>query len=389
MVKKYGVVLALLAVGISWLVAGNVVQRTGGFASLSSNAALAAWREDEDFYYYFTGRGWIQWGRVLYENGYAEYPTLGLMYVNWPKFVVGDFSAYQWWLRLSNLVLYVAAGWLTWRLASGWAPASAWWAWLLPSALYFSLNVFDIFPVCLVLASLYLVRQQHFRSGWFVYGLAIMAKVYPVALLPLYWWLTTPAAAGPRRLWPYPLYALAAVVGLTLGTIASGGLPAAVVLYGMQVTRAAEPGSLLFSLLTLWPALPAYRPALHALFHLLQLFIPLWWLVRTWLARNLSMANHLTLAALSLLGLTLFNPFYSSQWWLWALPFVVFILPRRQWWLLVCYDALVYLQLPIAFQLFGWSSSAFTAVVLVRSGVLAFTMAVLWRQLPKRWWVLL
>ena len=390
MSKDYHVVGCLALLALTLFVLGKFTQP--GFNSvltLEKGGRLALVLEDEDFLTYFSGQSWVFRQQTLYENGYAEYPPLGLMYINWSRFVTSDFSTYANFLRLSNILFFVLAGWLTWRLGSLVNPQApvAWWLWLLPSAFYFSLNYFDIFPVTLVLASLYFILRGHSRLGWFIYGLSIMAKFYPIFLLPLYIALTS---RRPGQLKNDFIYALAAVLGLNIGAALSGGWAAVIMPLGVQLSRTAEPGSMLYLLFAVWPTLVDWRLIYHSLIQIGQLFLPMIWLW-TNIIKNikLSLKTQLILSALTLFIIINLQPFYSNQFWLWVLPFIILVLPKSLVWVLIIYDVVNYFQFPISFQVWGRLNPIFFGGVAgVRVLVAALLIIVLWRQLPKKWWAL-
>ena len=343
---------------------------------------VSLFREEVDFQVYFSNLGWVKHGEVLLNHGYAEYPVLGLMYVNWPHYLVSGFEAYHWLLWISNAGLLLLAVWLWRRIAELLElPPGAWWLWLLPSSLYYTLNRFDIFPVCLVLLGLYLVLRQRFRSAWVVYGLSIMAKVYPIFLLPLFIQLTRQRVTA---WWKYLPYLAAPVVGLLLGVYWVGGLPAVVVPFTLQLARGVDVGSLRAVLIQLGLGSSAWSVVAQVG----QVALPAWWLVRVVVGKSpLPSRAGLTLAALSLLLLTNLYPFYSNQWWLWVLPFVAWVLPPPQRVVALFYDLVNYLQFPLGFELLGAQSTWFSLVVAWRVGLAAWLLVVLWRQLPRRWWV--
>jgi hypothetical protein len=305
----------------------------------------------------------------------------GLLYVNWPHYLTERFETYHWLLWFSNAGLLVLSLWLWRRVAELLSfPSGGWWLWLLPSSLYFTLNRFDIFPVTLVLLSLYLLAQRRLRPAWVVYGLSIMAKVYPVFLLPLFWQLSRERGG---TLGAMLTYTLSPVIGLLLGVYFVGGYEAVTVPFMLQLARGVDYGSLralieqLGLASVLWPML-----ALAG-----QLLLPVWWGLAALRPRfTLPVAAACALAALALLCLTNLYPFYSNQWWLWALPFVAWALPPQHRVVVVLYDLANYVQFPLAFELWGRESLGFADVVLVRVTLAAWLIVLLWRQLPKHWW---
>lgn len=343
---------------------------------------ITLFNDVSDFWVYFSGQGWLKPGHLLLEGGYAEYPPLALLYVILPRLVTDSFTVYSWLLWTSNAVFYGLAVWLTWRLSvSLKSPqAPAWWIWVLPSVVFYSLNRFDIFPVVLVLLALDCLIRGRNRVGWFVYGAAIMTKLYPVFLLPLFLFV---AGRQSKPRWNSGVYALIPIVMFSLVMVQAGGISAALSPYLLQLGRQPEPGGFLRIVYVLWPHV---LPALWLLCQFVQVLVPMGWLLLThFKPQALSFQNHLVLASLVLLVITGFNAFYSNQWWLWVVPFLSLVVPQGKRWVIVWHDVLNYLQAPIALEVFGKWGATFNYVVLIRTFFWAVLIGILWRQLPRGW----
>ncbi|MBI5466346.1 MAG: DUF2029 domain-containing protein [Candidatus Kerfeldbacteria bacterium] len=356
----------------------------------ASNQSLPLVREDNDFGVFFSGRGWVQRGQILLQDGYAEYPPLALVYITWPRLVTDSFEGYHWLLWLINAAMYVAGGILTWSLCQRiqLGPARLLWlAWLLPSVVFYSLNRFDVFPMVLALLSLWLALSDKWCASWFVWGLAVITKLYPILLLPL--WLVLARRRG-EKFWPATIYGLIGPLTLTLAEVISAGGAAIIKPYLVQASRVIEPGSTIWVFLQSWyHHAGVYKPNWQMLIHIGQLLLPAWWLYGVTGQRNFKgEKNHLVLAALTLLLLIGLHPFYSNQWWLWVLPFIIFVVPWRWAWLVVVYDLLNYLQFPLVVYYFGKFSAEMELVVWARSLAWLVLVVVIWQQLPKKWWTL-
>ncbi len=342
--------------------------------------------EDTDFQVYFTGLGWIIPSAVLFEHGYSEYPPLGLMYVRWPLIFTDNFINFHWWLWLSNALLSLGTVWLIFKLAVFVnqnssrvnSPTVAWWLWALPSAIFFTLNRYDIWPVFLTTLALYLMFKNNFKAGWLVYGLAIMAKFYPVLLFPLFYTLGKKNNLSSGVMW----YALLPIVTLSSVVAWLGGWLAVVTPYILQFSRAAEPGSLLFWLVQ---TVPQFKMGWYGLSMMIKLAVLVYWLAVTLIANRFNLRQHLILAALTLLLVINFNTFYSNQWWLWVLPFLTLVLSTNTIWLAGLYDVVNYLQYPVLFgrwikfnEPLGWV--VLTSTVGLRNIILFILVYILWRE---------
>lgn len=366
--------LAFVLVALLWLSAGVLVRPALG--------SLKPFFQNDDFRVYFTGDSWVKTGLSFLQGGYAEYPPLGLTYLSLPKLVTRSFTAYSWVLRLANVLGYVAAGWLTLDIGSRWLARRRlpWWLWLLPSAIFFSLSWFDILPVLLALLALWCMLRGQVRVGWLWFGLAVAAKLYPIFLLPLL--IELARERNPARWWYDLVYAGAGWLGPTLGVALSAGWAAALSSYFIQASRGAQLGSGLWLLGFVWHGITNYEVALSALLHLTQLALPAWWFWQAVIQRRVfGLRANLTLAGLTLLILVGANPFYSNQWWLWALPFVVWCVDARWAILPAAYDVVNYIQyqfgtkFEFVFPLFGPLAVPFILVVAARVSLLILLIA--------------
>lgn len=371
-------VLTILFLNVLLWTAGSVVQHHVDL--LKRSPGLTWFREEVDFKVYFSGQGWVIPGRVLYDKGYTEYPPLGVLYVWWPRLVTDNFEAYHWWLWFSNAVFYVLAGWLTWRLARLWQlREAAWWLWLLPSAVYYSLNRFDILPVVLVLLSLYWFKNDRHRLAGASFGAAVAAKFYPILLVPLFWQLFKRQKLSPLE---FIIYGLVPWLSLSLATALVGGHEALWSPYVLQISRWYEPGNIWFLLTGLWPQAGDLIRILTSVGQVTVLVI---WGIKSYLTRLPWRAEiNFKLASLTLLAFVFFNHFYSNQWWLWFLPWLALVFPVNLVYLLGASDLVNYLEFPVAAELWGKGSSFFNLLVIMRSGLFLFIIAILVRQLMSK-----
>lgn len=366
------IIIALITAALVWSGASLWQQKY-------SNMGLTFFREDQDFRVYFSGLGWVKPGHLLYEQGYAEYPPLGLAYVTWPKFLTSQFETYHWLLWLSNGLLYLAAGWLTWKLTQVLKVKNkyAWSVWLLPGVLYYTFNRFDILPVFLILLSLYLGLKNQWKAAWLVWGAAIITKLYPLFLFPLWYSLAklSDEKRGMSQIW----YAVIPIVSFSLGAVLSGGWLAAVVPYLLQGQRVGEIGSLLGSLYFFSSAAWAKHKLINAAFYIVQFGLPVAWLALVLIKKKLRhhLGFNLLSASLVLFMLINLNPYYSNQWWLWLAPLLAMALPLNKLWWIVFYDVVNYLQYPLVVEWFGRYSLITEYAVLFRGGIFVIVTCII------------
>lgn len=142
---------------------------------------------DIDNYYH-----WSRWatgvGR-LYREVPAEYPLLANLLFAGARFVARALPLHGPAIATFEFV-WVTSGWWGW-LAVGYvlyqrAPRAALWLWLTPSALYFSLFRFDVWPVGATLLALLAARDGRTLRSSLWGGVAIGLKGYPLLFLPVF-----------------------------------------------------------------------------------------------------------------------------------------------------------------------------------------------------------
>jgi len=230
-------------------------------------------------------------------------------------------------------------------LCSGYGPQSgvqggAAWL-LLPAALFFTLNRFDIVPALLTAISLACLGRRWLGASALFLALAVLVKVYPVLFVPLII----------RYLWPQrrALLRFNAVFGVTcllaLTPLFFGqDLQSVLGPYRFQLTRPPEHLTIYGCLL---PEIAA-EGWFGSLFRLGSLACVM--AVMVWLPIP-NMASLLRRAVLVLLVFVTLAVFYSPQWVLWFAPILFPLLPqsRRLGWSWVALDLITYLTFPVWF----------------------------------------
>jgi hypothetical protein len=227
------------------------------------------------------------------------------------------------------------------------------WAWLmlLPPALYFALNRFDILPAlfCL-LGFLALLKMQSARAGlWMAIG--AFTKWYPALLMPafvIHAWRKTG-----RFPWRMVMTFALVSAAINAAVFAHGGRDALLAPYQAHVSRIAEMVSLPVLIdagaqaLGLWRGQP---PMLLTVLSLFQ-FLPA---IMTAFVR-LDSEEALTDQALVSIGaFVFFSRVWSPQWLLWILPFAILAIRNRSDAVLnATYCGLMYVCFPFLFDLFG------------------------------------
>lgn len=315
---------------------------------------------------------WFPQHSLPYVNVPSEYPQIptylfGLLYLFIPTSEV--LKVYFLYSSIFSLLMLVTL-FFTIRMLYAMLPRRKWLAYLmfLPGTLYFTYNRFDILPAFLALWSLLLLRRQKFVATGVLLGIGTLTKWYPALLLPVY--LSYDATIYKRLNWKMILAYTVTCVLIALPTILTGGLSAFLEPYLFHAGRGLEQVSLptllflFFSNIGLHPGLELFTYA----FLVLQ-FLP----APLGLFAYIDTEEKLLRWIILVIGaFILFSRVFSPQWLLWMMPFL--ILAVRNWFdvaLIIFYNLVTYLTFPLAYDLFGVSSTAYkyggaaTAAVLI------------------------
>jgi uncharacterized membrane protein len=217
-------------------------------------------------------------------------------------------------------------------------PSGPVWLAVLPAAVFFSLNRFDILPaLATALGFAALGRGRLARSGiWF--GLGTLLKVYPVLFVPIVLRHLGPAR-GAKWL---AGFAVTILCGVGLSTAFLGWEPTVRPIL-VQIGRPYEETS--------WTLYGRVLPEALAHSGIIRLAI----LGAVGLALVINRPANLTgVLRRGVILLTVFVAlavFWSPQWVVWYLPLVVPLAARHRWllWTAVALDLLNYLQFPVLF----------------------------------------
>lgn len=324
-------------------------------------------------------------GRVPYRDFFMEYPP-GALAVFLPPAAVGDShynAAFKILMALCGVATLALVALLLVRLG---ASSRRLWTALLLLALSpiavgpISLNTYDAWPALLTLASLVLLAVGAPLAALALLGLAFAAKVYPVVLLPpalLFVWRTAGRFAAARAFAAFAVVA-AAVVGPFL-VLAPHGLSES---FRAQAARGLQVESLGGALLAVADRLGLYSATVvhrtgHAISYELAGSLPdtlavlssvaqaAAVLLVAWLyLRGRDDPWRLTIAfAAAIIGFLAFTRFFSPQYLVWVVPFVVLLGPPA-W--LVAAAALVLAQVWFFHYSDVFSLGGYVWLVLVR-----------------------
>jgi hypothetical protein len=242
------------------------------------------------------------------------------------------------------------------------------WTWLcvLPGAVFFSLNRFDVLPALLTAAGFALMGRK--RDGWSgaAFALAALLKLYPVVLAPIIL-----RYLGVRRgaAW------LAAFAGTGLAAMGVSvwelGWDPTVGPIRVQLSRTFVPGSW-----TLYEKVIPVSLAYHGTARLGVLAAAVLLAAAT---RPAGLPSLLRRCAAVLVVFVVLAVFWSPQWIVWFLPLLAPLAPRRRWVgvAAVLLDAVNYLSFPVVFWIV-WLRVESLEVFDTVAGAAIWVRAALW-----------
>jgi hypothetical protein len=314
-------------------------------AAVVPQGGLARGREYRDVGLYGEyARGLLD-GRIPYRDVFVEYPP-GAFAVLTPPALLPEEAyrhAFKALMAALGVGMLIVAALILVRLGAGsrrlYGSLTA--LALAPLALGpVSLNTYDAWPALLVAAALCALLYERPALAFALLGLAVTAKLYPAALLPLF-----AVAVGPRRL-ARPLLVFGAVVVAVIGPFAVIGWDGLEASFEAQAQRALQLESLGGALLAAADRLGIYDAtvvagstaalsrdlagslpdALAVTTSILQATAVV---VIVWLyARGRPTGERLVAAtAATLAGFLAFSRFVSPQYLVWLLPLVPLVAP--------------------------------------------------------------
>jgi hypothetical protein len=223
------------------------------------------------------------------------------------------------------------------------------WLLVLPGALYFSHNRFDVLTALLTALSFFCLGRQRLGISAVLLALAVLVKVYPILLAPLVlrYLLAKPQAAG-----GWLAVFLGAIVLFLLPPLLTWGWDATWAPFRFQLGRGLEVGWTLYgvALPESWGE-PTRWGRVFRLGSVLVVGALLVW------RRPDDLADVLRRGAVVLVVFVALQVFYSPQWILWFSPLLIPLARthRAVLWLTAGLDLLTYTSFPLIYDLPGLS----------------------------------
>jgi hypothetical protein len=211
---------------------------------------------------------------------------------------------------------------------------------LLPGALYFSLNRFDVLPALLTALGFACLGRRRLVASGLLFGVATAVKIYPAFLVPLVFHFLWPRR---RDAWGWLAAYAAAVAACFLPPLILSGWEAVRQPFQFQLTRPPMGWTAYGYVL---PEALGKNDLPGRLFRLGTVALTV--LLLAW-RRPADLASLLRRGAITVIVFIALPVFYSPQWIVWLLPLLVPL--ARPWrllfWLLVALDAVTYITFPL------------------------------------------
>ncbi len=313
----------------------------------------------------FYDRGsWLPLKKIPYKESFSEYPELTTYFLAMPHAVLSFFYSTNYTRDQYNLVfslitvtLLFASIVLLYNLLGKKKYLA--FLMLLPATFYFTYNRFDILPVFLSILSIKFLSEEKYKLSAFFLALGVLSKWYLIILFPIF--ISLYHSRYKKINWAMiGIFCLTGFAGI-FSTIASGGIEAFLVPYKFHAARGLNNESLFFLLKKilgsdLW----------FGVFFILQFSVIPFCIFK----KIDSFRKAINWTALAILIFMLFAKFYSPQWILWILPFLILRAKNgKDIFFIVLFDLVTYLYFPVIYDGFR---GLFYPIIVIKTAILLY-----------------
>jgi hypothetical protein len=312
---------------------------------------------DGDLKVYYSRGLWYPLKEVPYLESFSEYPQVATYLFAAPHAALSSlykipYSRERYYLAFSILMITFLT--LSFILLCHLRPDNVKLAllMLLPASLYFSYNRYDILPAFLSILSIWLLSKERYKSSAFFLALGVLTKWYLILLFPIF--LKTYHSRHKKINFGMIYVFCLTGIAVALPTLLSGGIGGFLIPYRFHMARGLNKESLFYLVKSLLGS-----DAWFAVFFVLQFSV----LPFVMISKIDSLRKVVNWSALSILVFMLFAKFYSPQWILWAMPFLIMRAKKRQDVLLIIiFDLVTYLYFPVIYD--GYPNFLYPIVVI-------------------------
>ncbi len=333
---------------------------------------------------YYDRGSWYPLKKVPYLEVFSEYPQIATYFFALPHAFLSalygsNYSRQQYYLVFSILMmifLFISIL-LLYKLRIKNKDFA--FLMLLPASLYFSHNRYDIIPVFLSILSIKLLSREKYNLSIIILALGVMTKWYLILLFPIF--LNFYYSKQKKINWNMIFTFCLTIIICILPTLFSGGMEALLAPYKLHIGRGFNNESLFYLLkifLNNTLNINIETQVGYLFFFVLQLsVIPL-----LFIKKINTLPKVANWSALTILVFLLFAKFYSPQWILWAIPFLILRIQKMSDIILVItFDVVTYLYFPVVFD--GYKDWLDT-IIIIKTVVLICLIIIISKNLFSR-----
>jgi len=340
--------------------------------------------QDDDRNDYYERGLWLIDKTIPYKTSFQEYPQLATYLFALPHILKPNLSQYRIIFSGIMVLIFLIAIPILFRiikLLNGNYKNLLILA--LPSILYFSFNRFDLLPSVFTILSLLLILREKNNLAFFILGLAIMSKWYPIIYVPLYLNYIYKNLQSQEKKWPEllkPILVLIFTIGLfCLHTILWAGIDGFLMPYKFHWQRSDNGESLLYFIKFLLNTSPKQYFMKYFFFILQFISIPILLIIGARGKEGLIISM-----GIATLFFIIFAKYHSPQWLVWITPLLLLIRDKFTFVLLLIYDLSTYIYFPLgadlSYRLFN-NLSLFEVSIFFNLTVKVFIIFWLFRKL--------
>ena len=374
--KKKFIALAAFLVALACLVHGP----------LKNNLGLSAryFYDHVDLGIYAQRASWYGAGLRPYTDVFSEYPQAATYFFAIPSVLLRAVSRpyveadYEFVFSLLMVGLLFATTTLLHGLRSD--NKNRAFLMLLPATIYFTINRYDMLPACLAVLSYAALTRGRYRWAGHLLALGVLAKWYLLLLFPIY------AQYCYRKVHRLPwrmalVFVLTGLAGIAT-TVVHSGWSGVMVPYAFHSGRHPNSESLFYLLEQAVKFVSSVDIANRG-YYLLFLGLQFAVMPLTLLFKIDTDEKVVTWSAFSILLFMLFGKFYSPQWIIWAMPFLILSCrDRATLALIAAFDVATYAYFPVIFDALRTTHPVpFPMAICIKTGLLLALIAKLAGQI--------
>jgi uncharacterized membrane protein len=303
---------------------------------------------------YFDSAQWIFGKGRLYVDYRCDYPVLAAFFFGTVRAIStavsvikseSPFYDFVWmWIVLASIPFGMMVNWSLNNLRL----KKPFWILLAPGVIYFSLFRYDIYPAFFTFLGLLSLKEEKWRRAALMMGVALAFKIYPLFLLPTLL-LFCFDKKGLKETFIFGILALAPFIVSNLVFLLAAGPDALAVPYRFQALRPFNGES---SYDSIWYL--ASKIGVHAdwLFNkkISNILSILFALISPFFLRARSWDELRRVLLINILGFMTLSHFYSPQFVVWLVPFLILESDDAVLFLGIAYGFFTYLYFPVTYD---------------------------------------